>query len=149
MGHKLLSILRYLGVALLGYLAIALGTTLVLEVILGGVTYHESSPLVLVLASFGGIAVGLAGGLLSAWLGRRRPLMHAAGVSALVALDTTSILVSDRFTDPKWFTLVSGLTLIAAVLVGAWLYTRRRGRVSDNSAPGPVAFDEHRVEAND
>ncbi|MDX1502688.1 MAG: hypothetical protein R3325_10035 [Thermoanaerobaculia bacterium] len=124
----LLTVLRWLAAGLVGFLVISLGTTLVLEVWFDGVTFHTSSPTVLVVSGVANFLVGIAGGVVAALLGGRRPLVSAAVIGGWVTLDTINILRSDRFDDPAWFTLLAGVGLVTAALVGGWAVRRHLER---------------------
>ena len=63
------TILRFIGASVVGYLVIALGQTLVLEVGLKGRVGPNSPFPILGLAAFGTIVSGLIGGYLAGWLG--------------------------------------------------------------------------------
>ena len=110
------------------YLAGREGTTLVLEVWYQDVTYHDSSTSVLLVTGAANFVAGVLGGMAAAALGGRWPLASAAVVGAFVILDTVSILRSDRWADPAWFTVLAGLGLLTAALLGAWLVRRLRLR---------------------
>lgn len=136
MGRTLLTVLRFAGAAFAGYVVIVLGTTLVLEVWFeGNVKVGESSLAVMASASAGNFLAGILGGFVAAWLGGRRPLLHAIGVWIFLAIDTGSILLSDRFDTPAWFTLLAGASLMAAALLGGVLRGRFRLPPTADEAP--------------
>ncbi len=130
----LLRALRSVGAVVAGYLVIAIGTTLTLEIWLDGVGYHESPPSELALATFGAVLSGLAGGLTAAWVGGRRPLLHAVGVLVPLTIDTTWVVTSGISHDPVWFDLGGGLTLMATAILGGYLVERHRARRQQSAA---------------
>ena len=132
MTSKLLRGLRSVGAVIAGYLVIAVGTTLTFETWLGGIGYYKSTPAVLALATVGAFLSGLAGGVVAAWLGDRRPLLHATAVLVPLTLDTAYVLFSGISNDPFWFDLGGGATLmVAAVLGGFLIQTFQRGSRAD------------------
>jgi len=128
MAAKILSTLRFLIAAVVGYAAIVVGTTLTFEVWLGGIGWSKSSPGVLALATAGALVSGLAGGYLAAWIGGRRPVLHALGVLGFLIIDTTYVITSGISVDPVWFDLAAGGGLMAATAVGGFLHKWVRGR---------------------
>lgn len=121
MREGLLTALRFAAAAIAGYAVIAVGTTLTFEVLLGGIGYYESSPGELAAATLGALLSGLAGGLVAALIGGRRPLAHALGVLVFLFLDTGYVLTSGISSDPLWFDLFAAGGLIAATVLGGWL----------------------------
>ena len=119
--------LKLLLVGALGYLVIALGQVLVLEVLLGGDVHVDTSPSVLLTATLGSIMSGLVGGSCAAWWGGKLPMRHVAAVIAFLAVDTVSIIAGrEAGADPVWFDLGGSLTLILATVAGGWLQVRLR-----------------------
>lgn len=127
MSKKIVAALRSVGAVVTGYLVIALGTTLTLEAWLGGVSYRGSSTAVLALAALGGVVSGVCGGYAAAWLAGRRPLLHACGVLVPLALDTTWVVTSGVSSDPVWFDLTGGASLMLAAVVGGLVRSRTVG----------------------
>ncbi len=121
MKEYILTALRIGGSALLGYVAIVIGTILTFEVFLGGIGYYKSSAGVLALASLGAVVSGLLGGYLAAWIGGSRPVQYALGVLVFLVLDTTFFVMSGKSVDPIWFNLADGATLMAATVLGGFL----------------------------
>ncbi len=122
MANRVLSSLRSVLAVLAGYVVIALGTTLTFEVLLGGISYHTSSAGVLALASVGAFLSGLCGGLVAAGIAGRTPVLHAVGVLIPITLDTTYVIFSGISNDPIWFDLVGSGTLMAAAVLGGYLW---------------------------
>lgn len=122
----LVSTLKLVGIGLLGYLLIALGQTLALEVVLGGQLAPDSPPTILALATLGTLASGLIGGYLSARLGGKRPWLHTSVVVALLSIDAVFVVVKNVGGNPVWFDLSGALTLMLATAAGGWLRSRTR-----------------------
>lgn len=123
---SLVSILKLVAIAVLGYLVIALGQTFVLELLLGGQLGLDSPPAILAAATLGTIASGLIGGYLAAWMGGTRPLLHALLVVVILAFDAVFVLVKHVGGNPIWFDLGGALTLMLATASGGWLRSRNR-----------------------
>ena len=119
------SILKLVAIGVLGYLLIALGQTLVLELLLGGQLAPDSPPTVLVAATLGTVASGLIGGYLSARMGGERPLLHTSAVLALLSIDAVFVVFENVAGNPIWFDLSGALTLMLATAAGGWLRSRR------------------------
>ena len=116
-----LLILKLLAVGLLGYLMIALGQTLVLEVLLKGQTAPESPLHILLLAALGTVASGLLGGYFAARLGGDQPLRHTLSVLVFLSLDGIFVIVKNVGGHPLWYELSGAVTLLLATFVGGWL----------------------------
>lgn len=117
-------ILRTVAAVVAGYAVIVAGTTLTLEVLLGGFGYYESSRLELAAASVGAVVSGLAGGFVAAWIGGRHPVRHALGVLIPLTIDTAFVLTSGISSDPLWFDSIASVTLMASTVVGGLLFAR-------------------------
>lgn len=126
MAPFLLAAARFLAAAVLGYLLIALGQTLCLEVWLDGGVEHGAAPTILAAGIAGTVASGLAGGFLAALIGGARPLSHAAAVLIPLGLDTAYVVTRALGDDPLWFALGGSLTLMAATLAGGFVRARTR-----------------------
>ena len=75
----------------------------------------------LAIASVAAVVVGFCGGFVSAWVGGRPRLLHAAGLLIPLAIDTTFVVTSGVSSDPLWYDLVGSLTLVVAALAGGYL----------------------------
>jgi hypothetical protein len=127
-----IALARWVLAAVLGYAVIVLLTTLGLEVWLEGAPLWGAEPAILVQGVAVSVVAGLAGGWLAAWVGGRRPLLHAASVLLFLALDGGYVLFVLPLRAPWWFELGGLLTLMAATLAGgslaAWRSTKTGAR---------------------
>lgn len=114
---------------LVGYFVLALTSTLVQEVWLGGVSYHRSSARVLVLAALCTPVCGFIAGLLAAAIGRRAAIGSAVALALLIALETAYLFITGRVDGPLWFEAGAGFAIAAAVLLGAWIWTLKVRRL--------------------
>ena len=121
-------VLKLIVVGFLGYLLIALGQTLVLEVLLKGQAAPESPLHVLALAALGTIASGLLGGYLAARLGGDQPFRHTIAVLAFLSLDGIWVIVNNVGGHPLWYELSGAATLLLATAAGGWLRKLQRDR---------------------
>jgi hypothetical protein len=103
----------------------ALPSTRVQEAWLGGVRYQHSPRQVLVLAAIFTPLTAVAGGLATAWLSRRAPLLHGIALCGLIAAKTTYLYSTGRVDGPSWFEAGAGLMPLVAVLSGCALVDRR------------------------
>ena len=108
-----------------GYVVIALLSTLVQEIWLGGVSYQHSSKRVLVLAGIFTPLTAVAGGLTSAWLSPRAPLLSCLALCGLIVAESTYLYVTGRVDGPLWFEAGAASSLVVAVLLGCALVHRR------------------------
>ena len=109
-----------------GYFVLALASTLVQEVWLGGVSYQRSPIRVLVLAGIFTPACGLLAGLVVAKVGQRARVPASVVLALLVALETVYLFLTGRVDGPLWFEAAAGLAVAVAVLLGAWLLVPKR-----------------------
>jgi hypothetical protein len=109
-----------------GYVTLALTSTLVQEVWLGGVRYQQSTPTVLILAGLFTPLCALLGGFISALIAGRARWLAAATLSALITAETTYLYSTRRVDGPLWFEACAAAALILAVLVGTWAGARYR-----------------------
>ena len=124
MRGPVLRALRSVAAVLAGYAVIVVGTTLAFETLLGGIGYYKSSRTVLAIASVAAFFVGFCGGFVSAWVGGRPRLLHAAGLLLPLAIDTTFVVTSGVSSDPLWYDLAGSLTLVVAALLGGYACER-------------------------
>ncbi|HXO26817.1 MAG TPA: hypothetical protein VOA80_05710 [Thermoanaerobaculia bacterium] len=133
-------ILRSIGAALAGYVAIILATTAGFTP-LGGLIHLSAPPRVQVLATVVALAAGLLGGMVAAWLGGRSPVWHALGTATFVAAESTLVIGFRPSVDPLWFDLAGAATLIAATVAGGYLWgrlaQRRARRQLNGGGPRP------------
>lgn len=108
-----------------GYTALALASTLVQEVWLGGVSYQRSPLRVLVLAGVFTPACGLLAGLVVAKVGRRAGIPAAMVLALLIGVETTYLFLTGRVDGPLWFEAAAGFAVAIAVLLGAWLFASK------------------------
>jgi len=133
---KVRSALRSVGAVLAGFAVIAVGTTLTFTVLLDGISFHESSLTELAIATIGALASGLAGGFVAARLAGRHPLRHAGALAIPISLDTGSILLSNTNSDPWWFDLGGGTTLLLGAVVAGYLLKTRLQSHEVSAQPG-------------
>jgi cation transport ATPase len=108
-----------------GYVVIALLSTLVQEIWLGGVSYQHSSRRVLVLAGIFTPLTAVAGGLATTWLSPRAPLRSCLALCGLIVAETTYLYVTGRVDGPLWFEAAAAASLVVAVLLGCMLALER------------------------
>ena len=120
--------------AIAGYVTLALTSTLVQEVWLGGVSYVDSSRLVLVLAGVFTPMCAFAGGLVSALVAGRSRWLAAGILCGLISVETTYLYTTQRVDGPLWFEAGAAAALILAVCAATWLHGRyAKGRATQPS----------------
>jgi hypothetical protein len=115
--------------AIAGYMTLALTSTLVQEVWLGGVSYRDSGRLVLILAGAFTPLCAFAGGLVGALVAGRSRWLTAAILCGLIIVETTYLSITQRVDGPLWFEAGAAAALILAVCAATWLsghYVARR-----------------------
>jgi hypothetical protein len=131
LGYRLL--MGLLG-ALAGYITLALASTLVQEVWLGGVSYRDSSRLVLILAGVFTPLCAFAGGIVAALVAGQSRWLAAATLCALIAVESTYLYVTQRVDGPLWFEAGAAAALILAVCAATWLIARYAARGLSNKS---------------
>ena len=108
-----------------GYGVIVALTILGFNVWLEGRAPYGGGPLLLFQGTMVAVVAGLAGGVVAALIGRRRPLLHAAVVLVPLALDTGWVLFFGPRTAPIWFDVMASATLMLFTLAGGGLVRTR------------------------
>ena len=122
---SLTTLLRGITAALAGYLTIAAGNLLFLELLLGGIGYDESSPRDLGIAAAGAIISGLAGGVVAGRIGAMQPLRHALYVWIPLILDTVWVVTAVDRRGSLWLDLGASAIILGSTLLGGYLVQRR------------------------
>jgi hypothetical protein len=115
--------------AMAGYVTLALTSTLVQEIWLGGVSYRDSARLVLVLAGVFTPLCAFAGGLVGALVAGPSRWLAAAMLCGLITVETTYLFTTQRVDGPLWFEAGAAAALILAACAATWLsgrYVARR-----------------------
>jgi hypothetical protein len=118
------SVIRGVLGAVVGYVTLALASTLVQEIWLGGVSYRNSERSVLILAGVFTPLCAFLGGLVSALVASRARWLAAGILSGLIAVETTYLYSTQRVDGPLWFEAGAAAALILAVGAATWLCQR-------------------------
>jgi hypothetical protein len=118
------SVIRGVLGAVVGYITLALASTLVQETWLGGVSYRDSERSVLILAGVFTPLCAFLGGLASALVARGARWISAGILSGLIAVETTYLYSTQRVDGPLWFEAGAAAALILAVCAATWLCER-------------------------
>jgi hypothetical protein len=116
--------------AIAGYVVVALASTLVQEVWLGGVSYRNSDRSVLILAGAFTPLCAFLGGLVSALVATHGRWLAALLLNAVIAVETTYLYATGRVDGPLWFEAGAGMALIVAVFAATWMYGRVAPRIA-------------------
>jgi len=130
--------LRSLGAAFAGYVTVIVATTVGFTP-LGGII-HLSAPLRLqLLATAVAVASGILGGMVAGWVAGRSPIRHALGTTLFLAVESTFLIGFKPSQDPRWFDVFGAATLIAATVLGGYLWGRvvrhRHERLATSGSP--------------
>lgn len=132
------SVIRGVLGAVVGYITLALASTLVQETWLGGVSYRNSERSVLILAGVFTPLCAFLGGLISALVAGRARWLGAGLLSGLIAVETTYLYSTQRVDGPLWFEAGAATALILAVCAATWLCERYAARtLSPHRAAAP------------
>lgn len=118
--------------AMAGYVTLALTSTLVQEVWLGGVSYRDSERLVLILAGVFTPLCAFAGGLVGALVAGGSRWLAAGILCGLITIETTYLYTTQRVDGPLWFEAGAAAALILAVCAATWLSGRYVARRLDH-----------------
>jgi hypothetical protein len=110
--------------AIAGYVTLALTSTLVQEVWLGGVSYLQSPRGVLILAGVFTPLCAFAGGLVGALVAGRSRWIAAVILCGLITVETIYLYATQRVDGPLWFEAGAAAALILAVCAATWLHGR-------------------------
>jgi hypothetical protein len=122
--------------AIVGYVVLALLSTLVQELWLGGVSYWQSSLSDLWLGGTFTTLSGVVAGFVVSLVARRMTLLAAITLCVGIAVETTYLFARRIVDGPLWFEAGAGAALILAVLSGATL-----GRHANRTEPKPTTRD--------
>jgi hypothetical protein len=113
--------LRSAAAPIVGYLVIAIGTTISFT-LAGGINLRSPLPN-FVLGTMGILISGLLGGLTAGLIGGRKPVWHASSVVLFLIMDSVTVLfIRKRHRlDPLWFGIMSATGLMAATVIGGLL----------------------------
>lgn len=104
--------------AVVGYAVLALLSTLVQEVWLGGLSYWRSSVSDLWLGGIFTTLSGAVAGFVVALIARRMTPIATTALCMGIAVETTYLFVRRIVDGPLWFEAAAGAALIVAVLLG-------------------------------
>lgn len=112
------------------------GAAFAQEVLFPDIEY--GAPLVpLLVMGVGTAAFAGVGGGVTALIAPSRPLLHLAPMSILIMVETTALYLLGRVHGPLWFEILAGGSLVAGVVVGAWIVKLLMTRLSLASATNP------------
>lgn len=117
-----------------GYVIFVLGATVAQETILGGVSYQNSRPEILVAAGLLTPLAAAIGGAFTAAVAPKRPLLHLVPMALLIIVETTTLYMLGRVDGPLWFEAAAGLSLVAGAVAGGYAVVRVLGRDRDARA---------------
>lgn len=123
-------IFRVVGSLLVGYLAIVMGAIVGQDLLFGGVSSYEGTPASTLWIAGGLTTLGAAaGGAAMAWISKYHPWISVSLLSAWLAFERIHLARQGILDNPPWFDAVSGGSVIAGVVLGAFLvvsYGKRR-----------------------
>jgi hypothetical protein len=117
--------------AVAAYVTLALASTLVQEVWLGGVSYQRSASSVLILAAVFTPLCAFVGGLVGSLAAGRARWLATVVLSGFIAIETSYLYITQRVDGPLWFEACAAAALILAAFAATWLYeylSLRRGQ---------------------
>jgi len=120
--------LRSVAAVLSGYIALIVGTTLVQETLLGGVSFRGSAHSTLLAASLLTPLAGAVAGAVTGAIARLNPVLHTLPIVLAIGVETTVLYRTGRVDGPLWFEAMAGTTLAAAVIAGGVVMSSWRKR---------------------
>ena len=119
-----MSVLRSIAAVVLGYLVFAVSAGLLFR-ILGADPHAPQSPGLMAGSVVYGMAFAFVGGLAAIRLAPRRPGLHAALVSLLIAAGAAASLLASPANDAKWSQRAAIVLMAPSALLAGRLSTRR------------------------
>jgi len=119
-------VFRSIAAPIVGYAAVAVGTTIAFRLAHG--INLKSPPSHLFFGTLGILAAGIVGGGIAGLVGGRRPVAHAASVLIFLVADSTTVLFFRKRHEPLWFGVTSALGLMAATVAGGVLLAAVQAR---------------------
>jgi hypothetical protein len=108
--------------AVAAYVTLALASTLVQEVWLGGVSYQRSESSVLILAAVFTPLCAFVGGLVGSLIAGRARWLATVLLCGFIAIETSYLYSTERVDGPLWFEAGAAATLILAACAATWLF---------------------------
>jgi hypothetical protein len=121
--------------AVAAYVTLALASTLVQEVWLGGVSYQRSESSVLILAAVFAPLCAFVGGLVGSLVAGRARWLATAILCGFIAVETSYLYSTERVDGPLWFEAGAAAALILAACAATWLYERLIARRDQQPPP--------------
>ena len=136
--NTLKSVLQSIGAVLAGYLSSAILTAITIAAlsVLFPESYEPENSGWVIFNVIYGCVFAVLGGYLAARLAPSRPLMHATILGVLMAIFAVitgySISVAppspEYANQPAWYYPALAITVLPSILLGAWLYVRRKNK---------------------
>ena len=114
-----------------GYAVMVAGAWLGQESVFPGTEYGSPFLELLTVGVLTSVLAG-TGGAVTAILAPSRPYLHLLPMAVLISIETIALYVTGRVTGPLWFELLAGASLIAGIVVGAWVGLHAKRRLTGN-----------------
>lgn len=105
---------------LVGYAMVVLGTITIAIVLPNDGDYNRAGTAELVLAGLLVLAVAILAGYASWRIARSHHRLILGLIILLIVLETSWLLQPGNTDSPAWWTALSGLSIIAGLVAGAW-----------------------------
>ena len=116
-------IVRVIGSLLVGYLVIVVGAILGQDLLFGGVSSYDATPASTLWIAGGLTTLGaVAGGAAMAWISKFHPWVSVSLLGAWLIFERMYLAREGILDNPLWFDAVAGGSVIAGVVLGAFLY---------------------------
>ena len=124
MARHMKTVLPIIAGAICGYGAMVVLIALVQETWFGGIRWGVTPLGTLLVAGFFTMLAAAVGAVLATAIARSHRRVPALIMSLLVAIETTTLVVTGRVGGPLWFDVLAALSLVVAILIGAEVFLR-------------------------
>jgi len=125
---KTKQILKTVLAIICGEVIMILLITVAQEVIVNGVRIGASPLQDIIIGGTGTIISGIIAGFVSTFIGGISNRIPAIGLTILVIIETTLLIVLEKINNPIWFDASAALSLIGAIWVGYYLFQKLKNR---------------------
>lgn len=121
---KYKQILKTILAIICGEIILVLLTTFAQEVLVNGVQIETSPPRDVIIGGMGTIISGIIAGFVATLIGGTSSKIPAIGLTILVTIETTLLIILEKINNPVWFDILAALSLIGAIWIGYYIFQK-------------------------